>query len=411
MEKVFLYGAGINCVGVIKFLGKQNIAAVIDSDEKMNGDEIEGIKIISPQEYLKTGNGRSIFITSYFHSEAIGKYIEKELKVPYYKSPYIQMGFYEDCNDIIEKFNLLQENIIYLWESDPISNLLCECINKLNPDITVEYVDKKHLNKNYDGVLIITGDLSYEEAEAVTGLFKSEKIINLCKEYYKHYSVNNGELKKFRNIHCGKRCFIIGNGPSLTYDDLETLRDNHEICFAANRVFYAYEHTSWRPDYYVSVDYIVINKEREIIEQMPETKFLRHFYKNKYQNLNKNIYEFQGLLQSKLNPKFSFDIEKGIYTGNTVIYDALQIAVYMGFKEIYFLGVDMTSNARPEDEGVHFYKSPDVNEKLLKGNFNEALNALEHAKNVLEERGVKLRNATRGGELEVFERVDFDSLF
>ena len=38
-------------------------------------------------------------------------------------------------------------------------------------------------------------------------------------------------------------------------------------------------------------------------------------------------------------------------------------------------------------------------------------NAYKIAKKYAETHGIKIYNATRGGEMEVFERVDFDSLF
>ena len=42
---------------------------------------------------------------------------------------------------------------------------------------------------------------------------------------------------------------------------------------------------------------------------------------------------------------------------------------------------------------------------------NEQLKAYQKAKQYAETHGIKIYNATRGGKLEVFERVDFDSLF
>ncbi|MBQ4379398.1 MAG: hypothetical protein II821_09430 [Treponema sp.] len=40
-----------------------------------------------------------------------------------------------------------------------------------------------------------------------------------------------------------------------------------------------------------------------------------------------------------------------------------------------------------------------------------ATNAFFAAKRYADEHGVRILNATRGGKIEVFERVDFDSLF
>ena len=39
-------------------------------------------------------------------------------------------------------------------------------------------------------------------------------------------------------------------------------------------------------------------------------------------------------------PLFSEDVARVVYGGATVTYACIQIAVYMGFKEIYLLGVD-----------------------------------------------------------------------
>ena len=83
----------------------------------------------------------------------------------------------------------------------------------------------------------------------------------------------------------------------------------------------------------------------------------------------------------------------------------------MGFREIYLLGVDMTSGVRSEDNGVHFYKSPNPLEGLGIGNISNAQENIEYAAKVIEELGGKLRNATRGGELNKVIRVDFDEFF
>ena len=45
-EKYYLYGAGINAFGVVKYLGKDNIVAVIDTNEQKHGMDIDGIPIV-----------------------------------------------------------------------------------------------------------------------------------------------------------------------------------------------------------------------------------------------------------------------------------------------------------------------------------------------------------------------------
>ena len=48
---------------------------------------------------------------------------------------------------------------------------------------------------------------------------------------------------------------------------------------------------------------------------------------------------------------FSWDLEQGIYSGYTVSYFALQLAVYMEFKEIFYLGLDL----KHEGYKTHFF--------------------------------------------------------
>ena len=59
-------------------------------------------------------------------------------------------------------------------------------------------------------------------------------------------------LQTLKGIHEGKRCFVIGNGPSLCPEDLDLLCG--EYTFAANRIYNIFDRTSWRPTYYLTVD-------------------------------------------------------------------------------------------------------------------------------------------------------------
>jgi len=122
---------------------------------------------------------------------------------------------------------------------------------------------------------------------------------------------------------------------------------------------------------------------------------------------------------------FSEDASRALHITGTVMYPMIQMAVYMGFKNIYLLGVDNT--ILPKDDisvqnpiMSHFYEEePEKNveyntlrgfvsvETLAVGIDNDYLIAEEYCSS----RGIKIFNATRGGILEAFERVDFDSLF
>ena len=109
-------------------------------------------------------------------------------------------------------------------------------------------------------------------------------------------------------------------------------------------------------------------------------------------------------------PKFSDNLAAKSYTGTTVTYTCMQLAAYMGFKEIYLLGVDFSyGESQLNQPYMQFYKQ-DVSE-LSMGFVNQVSLAYKAAEKYTREHGIRIYNATRGGKLETFERVDFDHLF
>ena len=61
-----------------------------------------------------------------------------------------------------------------------------------------------------------------------------------------------------KDSHKGEKCFVIGNGPSLTAEDLNRLQDSGIPTFAMNRVFKFFPQTKWRPTYYISEDILIL---------------------------------------------------------------------------------------------------------------------------------------------------------
>ena len=115
-------------------------------------------------------------------------------------------------------------------------------------------------------------------------------------------------------------------------------------------------------------------------------------------------------------PAFSTDLTKGIYTIATVTYTLIQLARYMGFTEIYLLGVDHKyANEIKKDgtvvknEGVKSYFG---NQQKLENNIVAASWEMElayqYAEKYSRENGFRIYNATRGGYLEVFERISLE---
>ena len=117
---------------------------------------------------------------------------------------------------------------------------------------------------------------------------------------------------------------------------------------------------------------------------------------------------------------FSDDAAKGIYNASTGMYTAAQLAAYMGFSEIYLIGVDhhfqISQNNKGEiivDNTVKDYFSEKYNEDkstLFIPNTERSTMTYIAMKAHCDRRGIRVINATRGGKLEVFPRMDFDSI-
>lgn len=235
---------------------------------------------------------------------------------------------------------------------------------------------------------------------------KNQKIFDSCRD----------SIQKYKSIYNRQRCFIIGNGPSLSAKDLDKLKN--EICFGTNRIFDIFDKTAWRPTYYCISDCHLIKNILKKIPYIKCVRFITNEIDKKCYYVNDSLYirNFAEIFYPNM-PKFSSDISNGIHDGYTVTYICIQIAVYMGFKEIILLGCDHNYSVtmRPDGsiekhEGVidHFSATDRV---LSTPNTYWSTLAYQAAKKYTDEHGIKIYNATRGGKLEVFERVDFDSLF
>ena len=230
------------------------------------------------------------------------------------------------------------------------------------------------------------------------------------------------DIRQFDNKHSNERCFIVCAGPSLTYADLEKLQG--ELCFSMNTVVKVFKKTSWRPTYYIlNID------GRERLKEWIDKAHLPYVFTTD-KKIRRQEWPIKPILFSSLpyrpytilnphtstyqyKPKFSSNAFSFVYGGGTTAYKVIQIAVYMGFKEIYFVGCDCDYSGAT----AHF---PDAeictDEEILRANMlakrMHALMTNAHcsAKAYADKHGINIYNATRGGKLEVYERVNLDDV-
>jgi len=227
---------------------------------------------------------------------------------------------------------------------------------------------------------------------------------------------------QFKGKHKGQRCFIIGTGPSLMASDLERIKN--EVSFATNKIYSIFKETSWRPSYYVIHDDILLRKLHDSLkEHISCPIFYAHNAVMDIDEFSLNedyYYNLDGIIDWKPGaaavPIFSEEPPL-LHWGATVTYDCLQLAVYMGFNEIFLLGVDNTSPMGIKNNGEiilrntegHF--SSDYGNTMHKTRIDISNAAYQAAEDYTRQHGIKIFNATRGGELEVFKRVCFDELY
>lgn len=224
------------------------------------------------------------------------------------------------------------------------------------------------------------------------------------------------KIELYHNRYAGKRCFIIGNGPSLQVEDLEKLKG--EVTFGTHRIYKLFGNTSWRPSFYFAQDYKMIKENFDSISAISsKEKFIGMVSWNKYPYIRGAT--FSHIILKPFYPEppeFSDDVSKEFYEGMTVTYMCLQFAVYMGFSEIYLLGVDHQYSIEMNPDGT-MKKTEGVQDHFA--NDDICTNVPQTYKSTLsyyaarkyaDLHEVKIYNATRGGKLDAFEKIEFDQL-
>jgi hypothetical protein len=222
-------------------------------------------------------------------------------------------------------------------------------------------------------------------------------------------------LTQYQDKHKGERCVIIGNGPSLKKTDVSKIKN--EFTFGMNRIYLAFPDWGFETSYFVSINDLVIEQCAEDIQSLKMPKFLS-WHSHPHITPTEDL---MFLHTTYYDPKFSADVRGRLWEGATVTYVAMQLAYYMGFEEVVLIGVDHSFKAKGEpnktvvsegDDESHFdpkyfgkgfrWQLPDLDTSEL---------AYLRARHAYESAGRRIVDATVGGQLDVFPKVDFNSYF
>ena len=189
----------------------------------------------------------------------------------------------------------------------------------------------------------------------------------------------------FKNLHRGKRLFILGSGPSL--NDVDLSRLERRIVMGLNRSFLALSDTH----YHCAMD-------RRLFELYP-------------QELEQARYLFtipgnpRGIpIKLAGTEGFSWDLEKGIYSGYTIAYFALQLGVFMGFSQIFFLGLDL----KLHEGNTHFFGFDFASRRHEQTEFPKMRRMLGYGAKVLRDAPVEVYNCSPVSTVNVFPTVTYD---
>lgn len=241
------------------------------------------------------------------------------------------------------------------------------------------------------------------------------------------YKQSSKLFTKTKKDVSGKRCVVIGNGPSLRNMDLSFLKD--EVTIGTNRIYLAFDRIK-TVDYYICVNPLVVEQFAHEICTLEMPKFFNWNSYPKLAQCPESIFLFSHELSEFKNgdavsiPKlidFSKDINGGVWIGATVTFVALQIAYSLGYRQIILIGVDhnfVTKGAPHKivtsdgEDPNHF--TPDYFGKGIKWGLPDletSAYAYQLAKVAFEEDGGEILDATVDGKLDIFPKANYQDIF
>jgi hypothetical protein len=262
-----------------------------------------------------------------------------------------------------------------------------------------------------------------------------KRSIQSLKKSERHISCLCSPNIAYKKRHLGQRCFIVCSGPSVKKQNLLPLKN--EITFFVSTGFLHPDYSVIQPDYHCLPD----------IHLTP--KLTREKYVEWFKLMGRNIGRaqlflsaadedfikrnglFRGCRVSYLNMglnwdsdrKKIYDLTKKIPGVQSVPIMAIMIAMYMGCEKIYLLGVELDELWCGEYK--HFYDQEIMRNDMAVNEDGQSTTPLiemftinstlwqqfDILKNIAEANNIEILNATRGGALDVYQRVKFEGLF
>lgn len=374
--------------------------------------------------------------------EDYSAYINGVLKKLKYKKNIVVFGAGETAVKMLRYTDLLQYNINFIVDNKVGGKFFGKIIRKPS-EINWIKIDVVIIAAFKSNALEIERELREEFC------YKNE-ILNWEKEDAEKPFINyisENEIRASDNavetlahneclhdIHRNQRLFILCNGPSVIKMNLKKLQN--EISMAVSNFYMHPDYDIINPKYYCLAQFgeysedVGIKWLKEISDKVKSALFFLSIREKQMVEENAIISpnRVHYVQYGRWNPDVDdIDLCQKIMPIQSIPILCLQVAIYMGFKEIYLIGTEYDSIFTGKYE--YFYNRAknivgsmdrsvgSIDNKLISSLsenisiYNYLWEQFKRMKYIAEKKNIKIFNATKGGVLDVFERVDYDKLF
>lgn len=233
----------------------------------------------------------------------------------------------------------------------------------------------------------------------------------------------------FRNKHRGERIFIVGSGKSLINTPLDLIK--HELSFGLNNIAKIYDDTKWRPSYYLLATAYIADPQYKVGVMQSIDLGIPCFICEKLRSMLPEFDQFDHLYFfdclhttiEKPEPQYKWwnpaNLDQGFLSNfGQSTFSVSQICAYMGARQIILLGCDMdyTYHKPGTPDPNHFSDDYETGKfeqpyEFWKKEMPRRFKSHEIMNRMAAENGIEILNATAGGKLECYERVELESLF
>ena len=234
--------------------------------------------------------------------------------------------------------------------------------------------------------------------------------------------MNKSDMKQ--GAFAGQRAFVCGNGPSLTLEVLDAIKD--EYTFGVNQVGIIFDRTDWRPTFYVGITTALFDSRHHdyVMRGINEAKIA--FCWDRYGARPETQTEHTIYMPCSRDEDIDYPPELATddyWSDNPLerldkfgvsAFAALQVAAWLGFDPIYLIGCDGDYSKPNGKDESHFdadYRAFDVTPHYDYDELNAALlRAHEIAEVNTQRLGIDIINLSMQSVIEAHGRARIEDI-